>query len=111
MAQGSDLTLSCTLLKGVASYEMLGGTRLICLEGKSMTLGRGYTFFFRSSQQLTRLRLGPLTRLVHCFRKYRKQRHRQVCLAKRGGTRTLSKTADANLDCAFVEIALFYTNP
>ena len=33
---------------------------LICLEGKSMTPRRGNTFLFRSSQQLPRLRLGPL---------------------------------------------------
>ena len=32
---------------------------LICLEGKSMTPLRGNTIFFRSSQQLPRLRLGP----------------------------------------------------
>ena len=29
---------------------------------------------------------------------------------KREGTRTLSKTTDANIDCAFVENALFYTD-
>ena len=29
-----------------------------------------------------------------------KQGHRQVCRAKRRGPRTLSKTTDANLDCA-----------
>ena len=33
---------------------------LICLEGKSMTPRRGNTILFRSSQQLPRLRLGPL---------------------------------------------------
>ena len=33
---------------------------LICLEGKSMTPHRGNTILFRSSQQLPRLRLGPL---------------------------------------------------
>ena len=32
---------------------------LICLEGKSITPHRGNTILFRSSQQLTRLRLGP----------------------------------------------------
>ena len=32
---------------------------LIRLEGKSMTPHRGNTIFFRSSQQLPRLRLGP----------------------------------------------------
>ena len=39
------------------------------------------------------------------------QRHRQVCSARRGGPRTLSTTTDANLDCAVVENALFYTDP
>ena len=38
------------------------------------------------------------------------QGHRQVCRARRGGPRTLS-TTDTNLDCAFVENALIYTNP
>ena len=33
---------------------------LICLEGKSMTPHQGNTILFRSSQQLPRLRLGPL---------------------------------------------------
>ena len=33
---------------------------LICLEGKSMTLHRGNTILFRSSQQFPHLRLGPL---------------------------------------------------
>ena len=33
---------------------------LICLEGKSMTPHRGNTILFLSSQQLPRLRLGPL---------------------------------------------------
>ena len=39
------------------------------------------------------------------------QGHRQVCRARRGGPRTPSTTTDANLDCAFVENALFYTDP
>ena len=39
------------------------------------------------------------------------QGHRQVCRARRGGPRTLSLTTDANLDCAFVENALFDTDP
>ena len=47
---------------------------LICLEGKSMTPHRGNTILFRSSQQLPRLRLGPLTRLVRCFWNYRDTR-------------------------------------
>ena len=33
---------------------------LICLEGKSMTPHRGNTILFRSSQELPRIRLGPL---------------------------------------------------
>ena len=31
--------------------------------------------------------------------------------ARRGGPRTPSTTPDANLDCAFLENALFYTDP
>ena len=57
---------------------------LICLEGKWITPRLGTTILFPSSQQLPRLRLGPLkgflnwhsalqgpsTCLVHCFRSY-----------------------------------------
>ena len=35
----------------------------------------------------------------------------QVCLARRGGPMTQSTTADANLDCAFVENALVFAVP
>ena len=38
------------------------------------------------------------------------QGHHQVCPAGRGGYRTPSKKADANLDCAFVENELFFTH-
>ena len=50
---------------------------------------------------------GP--RLASCVasRTTEKQGHRQVCPAMRGGPRTPSTTTDANLDCAFVENALF----
>ena len=37
-----------------------GKKSLICLEGKSITPHHGNTILFRSSQQLPRLRLGPL---------------------------------------------------
>ena len=47
---------------------------LVCLEGKSMTPHWENTILFRSSQQLPRLRLGPSTRLVRCFRNYRDTR-------------------------------------
>ena len=40
-----------------------------------------------------------------------KQEHRQVYCARRGGPSTPSTTTDANLDCAFVENALFDTDP
>ena len=39
------------------------------------------------------------------------QGHRQVWCARRGGPRTPSTTTDKNLDCAFVENALFNTDP
>ena len=39
------------------------------------------------------------------------QGDRQVWRARRGGPRTPSTTIDANLDCAFVENALIYTDP
>ena len=38
----------------------MGKKSFICLEGKSMTPHQGNTILFRSSQQLPRLRLGPL---------------------------------------------------
>ena len=57
-------------LRNVAEYQVWTLTHfflfpfcknsLICLDGKSMTPRRGKTIFFRSSQQLPRLRLGPL---------------------------------------------------
>ena len=37
------------------------------------------------------------------------QGHRQVWCTRRWGPRTLSRASDVNLDCAFVENALFYT--
>ena len=40
-----------------------------------------------------------------------KQGNCQVCYDRRGGPRTLSKKADANLDCAFVENGLVYSYP
>ena len=39
------------------------------------------------------------------------QGHRQAWRARHGGPRTLSTTTDANLDCAFIENALFLTDP
>ena len=39
------------------------------------------------------------------------QGHHQVWRARRGGTRTPSTPTDTNLDFAFVENALFYTDP
>ena len=81
---------------------------------------RGNTFLFHSSQQLPRLRLGPLKGFLNCQGLLAScvasgtteiQGHRQVCRARRKGPRTLSTTTDANLDCAFVENALFYIDP
>ena len=70
-----------------------------------MTPHRGNTILFCSSQQLPRLRL------MHASGTAEIQGHCQVWRARRGGPRTLSTTADTNLDCAFVENALFYINP
>ena len=39
------------------------------------------------------------------------QGHHQVCRARRGGPRTRSRTADANLDCASVKKALVFVAP
>ena len=51
--------------------------------------------------------MGP--RLASCVasRTTEIQGHRQGCRARRGGPRTPSTTTEANLDCAFVENALF----
>ena len=87
-----------------------------------MTPHRGNTILFRSSQQLPHLRLGPLKafrantapfegpRLASCIASGTTeiQGHRQVCRARRGGPRTLSRTTLANLDCAFVENTLVF---
>ena len=79
----------------------------------------GNTILFRSSQQLPRRAFwadtapfkGP--RLASCVASGTTeiQGHRHVCCARRGGPRTPSTTIDANLDCAFVENALFNTDP
>ena len=82
---------------------------LICLEGKLMTPHRGALFssvppsnslvsVSDPPRDCTRTLLGPSTRFVRCFQIYR-------------DTRTPSTTTDANLDCAFVENALVYTDP
>ena len=39
------------------------------------------------------------------------QGHSQFCCAGRGGPRKPSKTTDANSDCAFLENALYFTDP
>ena len=39
------------------------------------------------------------------------QRYQYTVMSRRRGPRTPSKTADANLDCAFVENSLFYIDP
>ena len=84
-----------------------------------MTPPRGNTFLFRSFQQLPRLRLGPLKDFLNTapfsgpgallpeLQRYKDT----VCRARRGGPRTPSTTTDANLNCAFVENALVYTDP
>ena len=66
---------------------------------KSMTPRWGNTFLFRSSKQLPCLRLEGLFELT------------PVCHARRGSPKTPSKTANANLDSAFVEFELFSTDP
>ena len=68
-------------------------------------VGNG-TFLFLSSQKLPCLCLGCVASGTA-----EKKGHDQVCCKRRGGSRTPSKTADANLDCAFVENALSYTHP
>ena len=77
-----------------------------------MTPCRGDTIIlFRSSQQLPRLRLGPLTRLVRCFRNYRDTRTQSGVARWAQRPRTPSTTTDANLDSAFVENAHSYIDP
>jgi len=90
-----------------------------------MTSGRGNAFLFRSFQQLPRLRIGPLkdvflswhgtlqgllTRLLCCFWNYQEARTLLGMAGRyrRGGPKTPSKTADANLDRAFVENAVLH---
>ena len=54
---------------------------------------------------------GTQPRRVRCFGTTEIQGHRQVWRARRRGPRTLSTTTDANLDCAFIEIALVFVTP
>ena len=54
---------------------------------------------------------GPRLTLCIAYRTTEKQGRCKVCHARHWGLKTLSRTADANLDCAFVENELFYTNP
>ena len=90
-----------------------------------MTPRQGNTFLFHSSQQLPCLGLEPLKLFELTWHLLRAldfasyvasvtiemQGRRQVCLARRQGPRSPSKTVDANLDCAFEKYALFYTDP
>ena len=75
-------------------------------------------FLFRSSQQLPIIRHGlfePTRHLSMALDSPRallpEQGHRQVCRAIQVGPRTLSKTADANLDGVFVKKHRFFTAP
>ena len=79
-----------------------------------MTPHRGNAILIRSSQQLPCLRRPSRTldspRALLPELPIYKDTVRFAC-ARRVGPRTQSLTTDANLDCAFVENALFYTNP
>ena len=68
---------------------------------------------WRAPSQLKKLFSSKGPRLALCVASgaIENQGHHQVCRARRGGPRTPSTTTDANLDCAFVEYALFYTDP
>ena len=59
---GQDIIVTLpTPMTGLATNSFpFRENSLICLEGKSMTPLRENTILFRSSQQLPRLRLGPL---------------------------------------------------
>ena len=54
---------------------------------------------------------GLQPRRIDCLGTTEIQGHRQVWRARRRCPRTPSRTTDANLDCAFVENALFYIDP
>ena len=94
----------------------------ICPPGKSMTLIRDTLFSsvppnnslvsVSDPRRAFRADTAPFSgpRLV-ASGTTEKQGHRQVWRARCGGPRTPSTTTDANLDCAFVENALFYTDP
>ena len=83
---------------------------LICLEGKSMTPRRGNILFYsvfpcNSFVSVSDPRLASSVASGTADI----QGRRQVWRARRGGPRTALTTADTNLDCAFVENALFFT--
>ena len=79
-----------------------------------MTPCRGNTIHFRSSQQHSRLRLGPLkgflafSTLCVASKTTENRGHCLVCRARLGGLRKASRTIDANLDSALVENALVF---
>ena len=81
---------------------------LICLEGKSI----GYALFSSVPPSNSLISVSD-PRLASCIPSGTTeiQGHRQVWHARNRGPRTLSTTTDANLDCAFVENALIYTDP
>ena len=76
---------------------------MIGLEGNDPSSGKHFSVPFIPAT-------GPLTRRIASGTTER-QGHRQVCRTRRGGPRTLSRTTDANLDCAFVETALVFVVP
>ena len=83
---------------------------LICLKGKSMT---PHGTLFSSVPSSNSLVSVSDPRLASCVASgtTEVQGHCQVCRARRGCPRTPSTTTGANLDCAFVETALIYTDP
>ena len=116
--------------KGSAGSQIFGGQTgkisLICLvEGKSMTPTWHYSLLFlpatRSSPSQTlegvlkswhgALQYGPWLTLSVASGTTEIQGHHQVCRARRGCPRTLSRTTDANLDRAFFENAPVFIVP
>ena len=76
-----------------------------------MTPRQRNTILCSSSQQIPRLRLKPLTRLCVASGTTEIHGHRQVYRVRRGRPRTPSRIIYTNLDCAFVENALFIYDP
>ena len=104
----TDSDLQSSLATNSIFFESINQKSLICQINEPL-LGK-YFFPFCSSKQLLRLRLSLQLTLLVASGTTDNQGHLQVWLGSCRGPRTHSKIVNSNLDCAFVENALFIYN-